>query len=120
MTWDWPADSEGRAYESEIDLLLTSSADGLGLCGCGDPEHVGDMMCRYLEAVDWAWQDWGSRYPKLEEQARLSPDAFLLCAYLADMKNLTEHGGSVNGAWLSDKGHAFAKALRAAIGRVEP
>lgn len=121
-------DSDGVSFEDDISLLVSSKVDGLGFCGCGSPERVADMICRYLEAVDWAWECgpnmefahyWAERCQNMIERAKLEEDAFMLCAYIADSRRFTEHGGSVGGAWLSDKGRSFVGALRKALAAYE-
>jgi hypothetical protein len=120
-------DNKGLSYENLLSRVLTSKANGLGICGCGQPERVADMVRRYLEALNWAWEKgpagehahyWKERWPKMEERAKLSEDSFLLCAYLADTQDLTEHGGSVFGSWLSDKGRAVLADLEAVKGEL--
>lgn len=75
-------------------------------CGCGNPEEA----CRALH-------DLLVLHPLYENQEalrRLLPNEgsrqFML--YILDAMGLTEHGTSVNGAWLSDKGQAVLAALR--------
>lgn len=79
----------------------------LGGCGCGQPERVDAMMLAYLESRA------GEGFPK-PDPAGVSEDAALLLAYLADMLDWTEHGGSVGGAWLTDEGERALAHLRSA------
>ena len=82
-------------------------------CACGNPEIVEDAMLAYLDGVI-----------DLDNEDTVTPDgwrarcggevAFLLLAYLADQQKWTKHGGSVYGAWITDKGRQTRAALAAA------
>ena len=86
----------------------------LGLCGCYDDElhtHVFFILGKLWHARktdDYFYYDHKSEHHLLHE---------LILHILAD-KNLTEHGGSVRGSWLSQKGadlcELLEKDLRAA------
>ena len=123
-------DSEGVHFNDEIGVLMCSSVDGLGFCGCGSPETVGNLMLRYLDAVVWQSAEW-ERINKAKrgweeqqkdfararlifaEKHKLSDNEFLLVAYIADDKKLTEHGGSVYGAWLTERGKKWLARAKA-------
>lgn len=111
---DGVRDSEGTLFESPRSLLLSSSADGLGWCGCGVPDTVLDLVRRYLETTAWANEDWNTRHDFRGriERAAMSEDAWLLLEYVCDRADWTEHGGSVGGAWLTDKGREALAILQ--------
>jgi hypothetical protein len=74
-------------------------------CGCGSPEDAAGALLKLLRL-----------HPGYEHQRELDewlPDAGVryLLLYQLDRAELTEHGGSVGGAWLTDRG----KALRAGL-----
>lgn len=137
---EWGRDSEDVGFLDEIGVLMCSSVDGLGFCGCGRPEDVADVLRRYLDSVAWNGAEYSSRilkaklsrerladgeseeskaYKKISEETKarhgLADDAFLLCAYIADDKKLTEHGGSVYGAWLTERGKKWLAEITAAL-----
>lgn len=66
-----------------------------GFCGCGNPEMVLDAMVKFLSLRrdNFTYLD-GS----LEQ---------LMLAYWADHRGLTDHGGSVYGAWITDAGRRW-------------
>lgn len=74
-------------------------------CGCGSPEEASRALLALLrlhpmyehggELHDWVGDD-GLEY---------------LLLYMLDRLELTEHGGSVHGGWLTDKGEAVKAAL---------
>lgn len=74
-------------------------------CGCGDPEAACATLLRILRLHP--------AYEHRDELAALIPDegARLLLLYRLDRDGLTEHGGSIGGAWLTDKGTAVRDAL---------
>jgi hypothetical protein len=74
-------------------------------CGCGAPDDAADALRRLLL--------WHERRDDVEELYVLLPDTGMqyLLLYTLDRYELTEHGGSVIGAWLTDKGKAILAAL---------
>lgn len=104
-------DADGVSFSSRAELLFSSKSSGLGFCGCGLPEETLKAVHSYLSALDWGWQDWEERFPKLQSHSGLSKDFWNFIAYFCDSKELTEHGGSVGGAWLSDRGRDWLRIM---------
>ena len=91
----------------------------LGFCGCGDPEenlayvrrvlrHIADRRVvgdGTFDEIHKSWVDWDA-----EGDAIMGP-AKLFTQYVLAQKDLTEHGGSVGGAWLSNKGYELLEDL---------
>lgn len=78
---------------------------GERFCGCGSPEDAAAALLRLL------------RLHPLHEN-RASFEAWIkdsgveyLLLYQLDRDDLTEHGGTVGGGWLTDKGTALRDAL---------
>lgn len=74
-------------------------------CGCGNPEDAAAALLRLLRL-----------HPLYEHRPKFEawlPDDGLqyLLLYMLDRFELTEHGGSVGGAWLTPKGEAVRNAL---------
>lgn len=74
-------------------------------CGCGNPEEAAGTLLRLLRL-----------HPLYEHHAELEvwiPDmgVRMLLLYSLDRDGLTEHGGNVGGAWLTDKGQGVLDAL---------
>lgn len=74
-------------------------------CGCGHPEVAAERL-RDLLAL----------HPLYEHRAELNaliPDEGIqyLVLYMLDRLELSEHGSSVGGAWLTDKGRAVLDAM---------
>lgn len=78
---------------------------GMGMCACAQPSVLIERVLAYL--VTSAEEDAGGC-------CKVADDNTLVIAYLCDMRELTDHGGSVYAAWLTDKG----EALLAAAGRL--
>ena len=76
----------------------------LGWCGCGTPEKAKRCVRDYLYAL--------SILPEKRERLKqrfgteyIYDNELLLClAYMLDAHGLTEHGGSIGGAWLTRTG----------------
>lgn len=74
-------------------------------CGCGNPEDACAALLRLLRL-----------HPLYDHRAEFKewvPDDGIeyLLLYALDRHELTEHGGSVGGAWLTPKGEAVRDAL---------
>lgn len=98
----------------------------LGFCGCGIPEDIAAMFRDYLTLIkkrhdnnlsntDWhvqlgvrtQWTDDSDAIDALFPNERMR----YLVAYEADRAELTEHGGNVSGAWLTEKGEQWLTLL---------
>lgn len=78
-------------------------------CGCGNSERILPLILDLLNRHgpdDQGEFDGGP-------QAEFSNDLDLLLMYCFDAWELTEHGGSVWGAWLTDEGLRLRSAMRA-------
>ena len=87
----------------------------LKFCGCGDPEGVQTWLQRVLETLKGEpFVGWPAR----QQVLRSDPDASdLFVLYVLDAMGLTEHGGSVGGSWLTDKGRKFLADLETGAAR---
>ncbi|MFJ9985306.1 hypothetical protein ACIQUD_14960 [Streptomyces globisporus] len=80
----------------------------LGLCGCGNPEDAYDLvrdllsLCPFYEARRWE---------KAEELTGGGAAHHIVMSTL-DTAELTEHGSSINGSWLTAKGTWFLNAAQ--------
>jgi len=87
-------------------------------CGCGDPQMVADLVVRLLtEGKRWDDQPDLVRPCGVEAATAIikqNPEAAAWALlYMLDHWQLTEHGGSVNGAWLTLRGTQVAAILAA-------
>lgn len=76
-------------------------------CGCGAPEQACRALLRLLRL-----------HPLFDHRDEIEawiPDSGVeyLLLYALDKWDLTEHGGTVGGAWLTDNGKAVLAALEA-------
>ncbi|QEE39814.1 MULTISPECIES: hypothetical protein [unclassified Methylobacterium] len=91
----------------EAAVVIEAVSHHLGWCGCGAPWAAADWLRRALEAHP-AWEKesqqgavWGEGHGR----------AYVL-RYMLDHAALTEHGGSVGGAWLTERGERVLAALQ--------
>ena len=75
-------------------------------CGCDSPEAASAALLRLLDL-----------HPLYDHRAEFEtwiPDNGIadLLLYMLDSFELTEHGGTVGGAWLTPKGERIREALR--------
>lgn len=117
-------DDDGCHFD-DLDSLVQYHA--FGFCGCGEPEIVNDLLVGSLDAITSYWQDeealtagtyagptishCGSamvakdNLDRITDLVAANPKAAAhLILYVLDKRDLTEHGGSVCGSWLSDRG----------------
>ena len=85
-------DQEGVSYESPENWLWVGI---LGGCGCGSSDQLAKKAWKLLEhfATDHA----------LRNLDIYTDDSYEILAHWMAKENLTEHGGSVGGSWLSPK-----------------
>ena len=76
-----------------IDDIMLNMFD---FCPCGTPDIFVNQLYKYL---------------KLVEARTLPDDKYIAYEYLADKVRLTDHGTSVLGAWLTDKGETLLKRM---------
>lgn len=102
----------------------------LNWCGCGAPEEADKQVVKYLNLIDIPWRDKYDTYlenikdhnRKSEESKKMCKEYFdcesiydnplLLClAYSMDSAGFTEHGSSIGGAWIEDRGRIYRYAI---------
>ncbi|TXH49494.1 MAG: hypothetical protein E6Q97_22605 [Desulfurellales bacterium] len=87
----------------------------LGFCCCGSPStnlaYVRDCLlnvaklCDIRDRTEGRGQQWEKEYHEWEEErSKLMGNARYFTLYVLDQKGFIEHGGSVGGGWLTDKG----------------
>ena len=78
----------------------------IGICGCGKPNVALDI---YKKALEWAEKSVGIRPTNPFED---NEDLSVIMIYTLADKGFTEHGSSVYGSWLTEKGILLLKILR--------
>jgi hypothetical protein len=97
----------GCHYENERQAMYF---DQLGFCGCGNPADQHVFVAKCLEAFDREKTGWepGTGLDKIAALVIENPEeAAYFIAYALDKVDLIEHGGSVGGSWLTDRGKQF-------------
>lgn len=100
---------DGHAWEDDSLFVIKHI---FGWCGCGRPEDAAVTILRALEYVaercELMHGDDNDKWIKKADVLRKKwqPDEGIECVllYVLDAAELTEHGGSVGGSWLSKKG----------------
>jgi hypothetical protein len=75
--------------------------DDLRFCGCGQPEERLALVVEMLRACPWYDGGWRAF------SDRLTSAGFEFIADQLTAADLIEHGSSVNGSWLTEKGQRF-------------
>lgn len=85
--------------------------DDLGFCHCADPSAIIRDIGDYLQiSQEILTPDGKQQYAQRED--RFGRSYGLLLGYLMARHNLTEHGGSINAVWLTEKGKSILKEIR--------
>lgn len=89
--------------------LFFDEPGGLGICGCNQPHAAYDLVRALLvyfeqDHADRDWRDLGRMIG--------TDGAVHLVLCLLDNAGVIEHGGTVAGAWLTDKGRAALEMMR--------
>lgn len=119
------ADEKGNLIVNPLDGEYVIS-DILPICGCGYHEEVAWLFYRTLvwcydsnrAERSMEFDDW---IPKWDTHAD-DPARLLQCVllYWLDCLGFTEHGGSVYGSWLTEKGRCARDVLAVACIEKEP
>lgn len=91
-------------------VLFYDDAQGLGLCGCGNPESAYDLV-RDLLGLAPFYED--SRWKAAESLTGNIPGAHHIVLGAMERAGLIEHGTSLRGVWLTEKGKWCLAAMRA-------
>ncbi|WP_143661182.1 hypothetical protein [Streptomyces sp. M41(2017)] len=94
--------------EAVRDHLNRIFYEDLGLCGCGNPDEA-YVLVRDLLSLAPYYENEGWR---LAETLTGGGAAHHIIMSVIDVAELTEHGSSVNGAWLTPKGAWCLQAMR--------
>lgn len=93
---------ERTAYEHAEQHWLYGVIYGeLKFCGCGRPEDSLALIVEMLRACPWyegAWEEFDQR---------LTTGGFQIVAGVLTEADLIEHGSSVGGSWITEKGKRF-------------
>lgn len=99
--------SESAQDHADQHWIYAVIFDDLRFCGCGRPEDRLDLIVEMLRACPWydgAWEGFSER---------LTSAGFEFIADQLTAAELTEHGSSVGGSWLTDKGRRFLSVVNA-------
>ena len=103
---------EGCHYDTRAAAIYY---DHLKFCGCGEPNEVGKFIARLLTENSHRHEPDQPRPVSHDDALRLikeDPDAAAwMLLYMLDVWEFTEHGGSVNGAWLTERGKQAAEVF---------
>ena len=94
---------------SHLYVLFYDDQQGLGLCGCGNPDTA-YVLIRDLLGLAPLYED--SRWKEAESLNGNNPGAHHIILGALDRAGLLEHGSSQHGAWLTPKGEWCLAAMR--------
>ena len=76
----------------------------LGWCGCGNPDLTDELALAFLERVESRWAG--------DKPKAMDHDLAHTWSHICDDLGWTDHGSSVDGAWLTDDGKIALANLR--------
>lgn len=97
-------DYEGLCHNDDESVLQCGV---LGCCGCGTPED----NLRYIAKGLAHFTEDGVRAEYITEWNDFSNEEATFFLYMMDVLGVTEHGSSIYGSWLTEKGKALVKSL---------
>lgn len=106
-------------YYTEIDdeeFLTSFFVEAFGFCGCGcltmSIKFIRDILNCYEDEKDWS-----TPHLKLDKakEACCNDNITDFILHWLDTVELTEHGGSVYGSWLTEKGNALRNYLKKVV-----
>lgn len=100
---------DGCGYRTPQDLMYSW---GLGLCDCGRPWEVHGLLIDCLKCFDRGdtteqWHEAGGIDRIADLVAENPKVAAEFIAHFLGQRDMTEHGGSVYGSWLTELGKQF-------------
>lgn len=100
---------DGEWERQHLCLLFYGEVDGLGMCGCNQPSEAYELV---RDVLAYFAQDHADRdYHELDWLIG-TPGAVQLVLSQLDNAKLTDHGGTLAGGWLTDKGRAALEMMR--------
>lgn len=97
---------DGCWYDSPEEYLWIGI---LGGCGCGEPDSLAEMAYKLLEHFGTPHMERTFNFYEGDDHLTYE----VIAHWLAE-KEVTEHGGSIYGSWLSEKGKEILKTIKEA------
>lgn len=103
---------EREDWDEELDELLFRD---IGLCGCGYFDATVSMIYDYLKLKEWytsdeyTYEGWQEKLADFRKE--YDEILYEFFCYVLDNKGFTEHGTSVQSAWVTDKGKRLVELL---------
>lgn len=93
---------------------LFHGREKFSFCGCGCPEDAYDLIRNILQLCPLYenWESGTSNGAKVQEILGGIDGTFYLVLYAIDSLDLIEHGGSIGGSWLTQKGEYYLPLMR--------
>lgn len=103
------------------DFWYGESDKSINICGCGNPEYTEEIVIKILESRKI--KDFHKREQFIKDSIGVDFDKnnmvyglYQFVLYQLDDKQFLEHGSSISGAWLTEKGEVVLK-IRGMIDR---
>ena len=102
--WNEIRDDDPKNAQWDVDVAEAILFDGY--CACGSPEIITELMQSFLTLTRPS-TDGTAQFTQIVDTEPLD----LALAYWADRRGLTEHGGSVYGAWITPAGRRWLELV---------
>ena len=104
--WSEFYDNQGCWHECMKDAIWCGI---FGFCSCGNPDYEIERVEHVLEMLK-------NRTDEVQSELCDESNGYQIYLYLLDEKGFTEHGTSIYGSWLTEKGDALYAALQYVTG----
>jgi hypothetical protein len=94
-----------RDLQHAYALFYAEPSQGLGICGCGNPETAFSLVRDLLNLAPFF------ENPEAVRKRIGEPGACHLVLSMLDNAGLIDHGGGIGGSWLLTKGEYFKRVL---------
>jgi hypothetical protein len=115
-TWSYKSDDPFDTYYERRTALesFLLSPDSTTNCGCGNPDETLKFVLTALDycALDELDERKGFLQEKLGVEYVSDNGLVQLLFYVLNDKGYTQHGGGINGSWLTDAGKVFRALLK--------
>lgn len=93
-----PAERDAQWEREHLYVVFFDNTQGLGLCGCNRPADAYNLIRDLLNLLPW-YESW----PQTDQLIGTDGAVHIVQCQLGRI-DLVEHGGTIGGAWATDKG----------------
>jgi len=114
------SEEEKAIIERDVveDVLKQFYYEELNFCGCGNPEDIMQLIKDLLNQISHKWDNEKTYEERQEEiikifnfNGKVNHAVYDFILNYLDIVGLLEHGGSIGGSWLTERGKVILKLM---------